>query len=287
MPNFRDDILRLVKHYTTEEVLHKMPSLATPYPLLFLPSKQIAFHLAPIPNKNIEAENQYLLQNLVLDAKHQDLRFINLFEDFSNIKNSIVSHRIGVLIGVFCRIHARNTIVERIDKKTLDDFLNTIHLYGSPTARYKYGLFDGGKLVAAASFSAGRPIERNGRLFRSFELVRFANLNGCVVTGGVGKLLSHFIKEVKPDDVMSYADLDWSSGSSYEKLGFTLDSVTTPQPFWINPTEKIRYYPHKLPKELVDLAAQQNRSIEEILAEKQYYRFYNSGNLKYLLALKA
>ena len=37
----------------------------------------------------------------------------------------------------------------------------------------------------------------------------------------MGKLLKAFIDEVKPDDVMSYADAGWYDGDVYRKLGFT------------------------------------------------------------------
>ena len=40
------------------------------------------------------------------------------------------------------------------------------------------------------------------------------------VSGGMGKLLKAFIKDVQPDDIMSYADLEWSEGTVYEQLGF-------------------------------------------------------------------
>ena len=40
------------------------------------------------------------------------------------------------------------------------------------------------------------------------------------ISGGMGKLLKAFIKEVQPDDIMSYADLEWSEGDVYTALGF-------------------------------------------------------------------
>lgn len=286
MSVFRDNILSLIESLYSEEVYNRLPSLTTPFPILYLPRRQLAFHLIPVPTQNTGVENQYLLQNLTLEAKRQNIRLINLFEDFYWTKNELVNYRIRVLLGVFDRVHARNTSVNRLDKKTLDCFLSTNNLYGSSTARYKYGLFHNSKLVAAASFSVGRPIERGGKLFRSYELVRFANLNGYIVAGGVGKLLNRFIQEVNPDDIMSYADLDWSSGASYEKLGFKLDSITPPLQFWINAMEKIRYYPHKLPLNLIEKSVKQNRMIEEVLTEEGYFSFFNSGNLKYLLIRK-
>lgn len=283
MVDSKDGITQLVKSLATDEVQYKLPALNTPYPTLYLPHKQLAFHLIPIPTYSIELDQQYTLQNLSLEARKLNIRFINIFEDFYIIKKEVVMQRISAILGVFTSIRARNTSVSRIDKRALDDFLHTNNLYSSPTARYKYGLFYKDRLVAAASFSAGRPIQRNGKTYRSFELVRFANLAGYIVVGGVGKLLKRFIQEVKPDDIMSYADLDWSSGASYEKLGFQLIGITPPQEFWINPDEKIRYYPHKLPQKLTDKSNKYEIPIEEILEEERYFRFFNSGNLKYLL----
>lgn len=37
----------------------------------------------------------------------------------------------------------------------------------------------------------------------------------------MGKLLKAFIGDVRPDDVMSYADASWSDGDVYRKLGFS------------------------------------------------------------------
>jgi hypothetical protein len=46
--------------------------------------------------------------------------------------------------------------------------------------------------------------------FRSYELLRFASLQGYVVVGGMDKLMKAFMHENQPDDIMSYADKDWS-----------------------------------------------------------------------------
>ena len=48
-------------------------------------------------------------------------------------------------------------------------------------------------------------------------------------------MLKHFIEEVQPDDIMSYADLEWSEGSVYQTLGFTLEGTKDPVMFRIGP----------------------------------------------------
>ena len=48
-------------------------------------------------------------------------------------------------------------------------------------------------------------------------------------------MLKTFIKEVQPDDIMSYADLEWSAGDVYKQLGFELEGQKAPVLFTIDP----------------------------------------------------
>ena len=124
-------------------------------------------------------------------------------------------------------VFARNCLIRRIEKPVAAAFLTRYH------RRYFYGLFvrrstgagelrlEEGTLVAVASFSSARRWQKPQGEVRSYEWIRYASLEGVRVVGGMGKMLEHFIKEVKPDDVMSYADTRWpDSGNAYRKLGF-------------------------------------------------------------------
>jgi hypothetical protein len=52
----------------------------------------------------------------------------------------------------------------------------------------------------------------------------------------MGKILKSFTREINPDDVMSYADLEWSDGSAYRLLGFKKESFRAPVLFMIDPS---------------------------------------------------
>ena len=54
---------------------------------------------------------------------------------------------------------------------------------------------------------------------------------GQGIAGGMGKLLSRFIADVEPDDIMSYADIEWSDGGVYRHLGFAEDGGQGPRYF--------------------------------------------------------
>ena len=260
-----------------DEVIERLSDngtlITTNFPIIRFDESSLRIHLVPLADY---AENPYYFQSLSEEYERYQIQLIHLWEDVWRTQQAMVLSRIRSLLGNFERVHARQTIAKTIDKPTLQDFLQKNHLQGSPQVKYKYGLFYSDKLVAVASFSASRPMPRDEIIYNSYELVRFANLSEHVVTGGLSKLLSQFVSDVQPDDIMTYADRDWSTGRSYEKLGFTFVENTPPQLFFIHPQELIRYYLQRLPQ----------GATEEELLKKGYLRIYNAGNKKYLKLLK-
>lgn len=130
-------------------------------------------------------------------------------------------------------IFARNCEVRRIDKASASSFFDLYHRLGSTTCRYRYGLFvrrrtgagelslPEGTMVAAAGFSNARRWQKEGTIVSSYEWIRYASLRGVRVVGGMGKLLDAFVEDIRPSDVMTYADLSWpDGGKTYGKLGF-------------------------------------------------------------------
>ena len=91
-----------------------------------------------------------------------------------------------------------------------------------------------GSLVAVATFSNARKWQKGEKTIRSYEWTRYASLPGVRINGGMGKMLKAFVDDVNPDDVMSYADLEWSEGAVYEQLGFRLEGVKDPVLFSVD-----------------------------------------------------
>ena len=91
-----------------------------------------------------------------------------------------------------------------------------------------------GSLVAVATFSNARKWQKGEKTIRSYEWTRYASLPGVRINGGMGKMLKAFVDDVNPDDVMSYADLEWSEGAVYEQLGFRLEGVKDPVLFCVD-----------------------------------------------------
>lgn len=138
------------------------------------------------------------------------------------------------------RIYARNCEVRRIDREAAEPFLEANHSLGFTRCKFMYGLFKmrstgaaepchdeipSGSLVAVSGFSSPRTWDKDGKEIRSYEWVRYASLKGYGIDGGMGKVLKAFIEEVRPDDIMSYADASSPDrGEVYRTLGFKEES---------------------------------------------------------------
>ena len=180
-------------------------------------------------------------------------------EDRWHTHNQMMKARILAHLEIFSPIYARNCEIRRIDRTQAKEFLEANHSYGYAACEYCYGMFlkrhtghiaqqmesgntavstlpnhSPGTLVAVATFSNARKWIKGNQTIRSYEWTRYASLPDVRLSGGMGKMLKTFIKEVKPDDIMSYADLEWSAGDVYLQLGFELEGQKTPVMFAVD-----------------------------------------------------
>ena len=217
-------------------------------------------------------------------------------EDRWNSQRPMMQARLLAHLESFFSVYARNCEIRKIDKADAAGFLEDNHSYGDAACRYRYGMFlkrhtgwrffadnrnnpmgtpDGipapGTLIAVAEFSNARKWIKGDKTIKSYEWTRYASLPGLRINGGMGKMLKHFIKEVQPDDIMSYADLEWSEGSVYEQLGFVLEGQKEPVTFIIDTKNWKRTAISKVPT-------------GDSLTEDSRY-FHNFGSNKYRLKL--
>jgi len=221
------------------------------------------------------------------DLRLEGISSIILWEDLWWSKKTIVQSRISALLGKSIRIPGRLTYVSRLSKEMTTNFLNNNHLQGSVSAKYRYGLYlpvryfrvlpfdfaaeidNQDLLVAVASFSNARIFSKENKPFRSHELIRFANLINTTVVGGLDKLIAAFIKDFQPDDIMTYADLEWSDGKGYSGLGFEKISLKPPMTFSLNLNTLDRLPDKKLPGNIDFLSISNAGSIKFVRTIKK------------------
>jgi hypothetical protein len=222
------------------------------------------------PNQLLAIQDNYIRQGILL---------VQLWEDVWTTKPAQVLNRLHSLLGKNRRIHGRKTVIVQLDKKQSDSFLLEHHIQGPVLARYKFGLQYENELVAVATFSATRLMNNKASGYRSSEMIRFASKQGYTVTGGLTKLLKHFAVFAKTNDIMSYADRDWSTGKGYQSAGFTLESLVPPLFLWFDPVTNKRYLPQRIPgNTAVDDPAQTAVALG-------FFKVFNTGSLKYILYL--
>ncbi len=188
----------------------------------------------------------------IVDIRKEEGDPVIITEDRWNSQKSMTQARLLAHLEVFSQAFARNCEIRRIEKKEAQEFLLANHSYGDAACRYRYGMFlkrqtghlaqdkermteiGPGTLVAVATFSNARKWVKGDKEIRSYEWTRFASLPGLRISGGMGKMLKVFINEVRPDDIMSYADLEWSEGNIYKTLGFRLEGHKDPVTFIVD-----------------------------------------------------
>lgn len=248
--------------------------------LHFAASGQLILHLIPIEHKILAVE----ALEMQSDYKSRGIQLVQLWEDLWLSRPAQVLSRIVSMLGKNRKIHGRKTKVITISQPEADIFLKKYHLQSSAKARHRYALIIEGDMLAVATFSAKRNMYRNAAGYTSVELIRFVTADGITIQGGLSKLIRHMIKSVLPNDVMTYADLDWSYGKGYTKLGFEQVEQSPPAELWLHTKEMVRYFPHRLPVVLQEVIATSTPAKADVhLASLDYYRIFNTGNLKYIL----
>ena len=270
--------------------------MTTPFSLTYL-TPTLLLHridLATYLGLFQEQDMTFFCRNLTDKLASEGQRVIHLWEDVERQKPAVVASRLAALQGQSIRIPGRLTKARRIDKATATTFLDKHHLQASLLGKVRYGLFlperyyrvlpaeladtylndrpTGELLLAVATFAQPRIQLRNDLPHRSAELLRMASHIGTTVVGGLDKLLKTYLTNHPADDLMTYADRDWSDGASYRKLGFEQVGETPPQQFWLRPEEGIRYAPGRLPAPITQSNAPENG----------YIPVYNTGSYKFV-----
>lgn len=272
---FQEDFL-----FTLKKTYNEVSVLVEDLFCVVCVEKKLFVSLIPIQN------NFAPLLLLQLQQKYQanNCTLVHLWEDVWMNKKAQVLSRITSFCGNNSTVFARKMVIDEISAEIAKPFLEKNHLQGYVRAKHKYGMFYHKELLAVACFSDVRPMPQNGEGYQSAELVRFATLAGKTIVGGLGKCLKHFLARVNTQDVMTYADRDWSLGKGYDKLNFIKTAEVAPSYFYVDSKSYKRYAIHRLPKNIqMELESVNEIDIERKLNEFGFVKVFNTGNLKYHL----
>jgi len=230
-------------------------------------------------HRYVEAKNnKYYHKNKCQFVKARGIQLFTVFESEWMTKNDIVRSMISSKLGISKRIFARSCSVVEIPKNVANMFHDSNHISGHANSSINLGLYHNDVLVSVLSIIKSR-FDKNFE----YEISRFSSLCGHTVVGGLGKLFSSFEKKYSPSSCMTYSDLRFGHGKSYEKIGFSYLGDTVPNYFYYHKNKKylesrMRYQKHKL----VNMPEYTGSKSEfEIMESAGYYRLYDCGNARY------
>ena len=230
-------------------------------------------------HSDLYKDNNYHL-NKTEECEKQGIQLLHIFEDEwinkKEIVKSIIKSKLGVIDN---KILANECTIKEIDSLTSSNFLNNNHIQENTDSKIKIGIFYNDELVSVMTFTK---IDNKVNIEGEYEMLRFCDKLNTHVIDGASKLLSYFIKTYKPKSIITYVDRRYSQGNLYEQLGFKFIENTTPNYWYYKKNEMIKQHRFKFRKDvLVKEGFDKNKTEFEIMNDRDYYRIYDSGNMKF------
>lgn len=232
------------------------------------------WHSAEVLNYNNKSKIKDYEKYLKL--KNDCIKIICIFEDEWINRSDIVKSRLNNLLKLYNKtIFARKCVVKNIETDIARKFVEENHIQGYSASNIKLGLYHNDNLVSIMTFSKNNLSRKSS----GWEIDRFCSLLGHIVIGGGSKLLSHFIKQNNPDEILTYADSRWSDGNVYKNMGFEYVRNTVPNYWYFKPNELKRIHRFNLRKNSYD---DPNKTEKQLRFEQGYYHIYDYGSSKWL-----
>lgn len=215
-------------------------------------------------------------------SKENNINLIQIWEDEWKYKRDIVKSRLSNKLKYTSKnIYSRKCVIKNLSSKEAKDFLNKNHLQGFIASKYYLGLNYNSELVSLMSFGLLRIALNSKGDENDYEILRFCNCLNTNVIGSASKLFNHFIKENKPNSVISYASLEWGDGDFYSKLGMIDKGMTDIGYYYVidgKREHRYKFTKHKLVADGYD----SNKSEYRIMLDRGYDRVWSCGNQKWI-----
>lgn len=211
-----------------------------------------------------------------LDCRKAGYKLITVFEtdDITKVKSLLLK-----LLGKSTKIGARKTTILSLLPTEAMDFHREHHLHGHIGAKHHYGLSYDDQIIMVASFGKNRFSDQF-----QYECSRITSHSDYTVVGGVSRLIKHFINEVSPKSIVTFADLRFGDGNVYEKCCFTYLGDSDPN-YWYsnrycNPLySRVKFQKHKLKGQLEIF--DETKTEFENMVDNGWDRIWDCGNAKY------
>lgn len=242
----------------------------------FIPSKRVGIEVHGVYWHSDKFQPKEHLREKYDLAREAGIDLLQFTEEDINTKfdivSSIILNRLNMISN---KLYARCCGIQVVDDSdVVNKFYDDNHIQGSFPSKHNIGLFFSGNLVSLMSFSKPRFSREH-----DYELTRFASIKNTNIIGGASKLFSFFIKTFNPSSIVSYSDMQYFTGTLYEKLGFLTVKETKPSYSYVvgnGLVSRMNFQKKNITKQFPDADMSLT---EEVLVSKYYgyHRFYHVG----------
>ena len=221
------EILNYLKEIVKDqnEIKHKDREIITPKEIDILIGKVgieyngLYWHSDEVKENGVEEYNKGHMLFKTKACLEKGISLIHIFSDEWKYKKeickSIIRNKLKLNLH---KIFARKCQIIELRNEQFNEFLDKNHISGGVRSSIRLGLIYENKIVSVLGLR--KPLQKKWNDY--YEISRFASQLDTTVIGGLSKFLNHIEKELKIQNIMTYADRRFGEGKSYEKCGFKL-----------------------------------------------------------------
>ncbi len=249
---------------------------------IFIPEINLAIEFNGLYwHSEANGKDKYYHQSKTLACLEKGIDIVHIFEDEWINKQNIIQ---SILLNKFGqnskKIFGRKCEIGPVDKSFAEPFMNNNHLQGFINGQH-FGLAYESKLVSVMTVGKSR-FDKN----KDIEIYRFCSLLNHQVLGGLSKLVSYVKKTIRPDSIVTYADMRFGIGKGYQAAGFKFIGITDPGYCYGKGQQRYsrqKFMKHKLKNKLKYF----NESLteRENMINNNYFRIWDCGNVIFRLDL--
>lgn len=249
---------------------------------IYIPSKKLAIEYNGLywhSSGNTLGDSYHKTRhiNKTMQCYDNGITLLHIFENEYIEKPDLWKSLILSKLGKTNRVYGRKCYCKVISNTDANNFVDKNHLQGSRPAAVNIGLYYSGELLSVMTFSKPRYNKSY-----DWEIIRMCSKQGYTIVGGASKMLNMF-RSLHAGSIMSYANLRWSNGNVYEKLGFKYDKTSEPC-YWYFKRKlyhRSGFMKHKL-KDKLDVYDEHKTEAENMYING-YRRIWDCGNKVYSL----
>lgn len=250
---------------------------------IYIPSKKIAIECNGVFwHSEAFKKNRNYHRKKFEGCLKQGIQLLTIWEDQIIEHPDRITNMIRSKLGSYDKVfYGRCCEVRECTKREADTLLQN-HIQGPGQASIRYGIYHNGELLSIMTFGKRRGCFGGSGTEREYELIRYCAKPNVRVVGGASKMLKRFIRDYKPNKIVSYSSNDISIGTLYESLGF--EKVGSTDSYWYIDKKFRRYHRYTYRKsELVRKGLDSTKTERELTAELGLMRIWDSGQTRWEL----